>query len=267
MFVASVVLLMWVSLPKANPLLATFRPVWRTFTRKRYFLYIAIAMSVIVINGALTAIDHTFTDTVILSRGEDFTSLIWRIESGWIEHYQRWTWIPLTWYMGWVYIIVFPAMVPWAMAVFDYLGETRKNISLLIGYIMNYALALPFYIFFPVRECHEYPPAQESLRLLLNDIDPAIMTLLRPMSGVDNCFPSFHTSLAVTIALFALRSGRRAFAVVASVMTVSIIISTMYLGIHWVTDVGAGVIVGIVAYLLAEWLGKKVHRRLVSPAA
>lgn len=259
---ASVILLVWISLPKANPLLATFRPVWRTFTRKKYFFYILVAFSVILADVLLTAVDHTFTEAVTRSRGEDFTSLIWRIESGWIEHYQTWTWIPLTWYMGWVYIIVFPALVPWAMAVFDYLGETRRNISLLIGYIMNYVLVLPFYIFFPVRECHEYPPAQESLRLLLDDIDPAVMQLLRPMSGIDNCFPSFHTSLAVTIALFALRSGRRAFAVAASVMVISIILSTMYLGIHWFTDVGAGIVVGILAYVLGQWLGKRVHERL-----
>jgi membrane-associated phospholipid phosphatase len=93
------------------------------------------------------------------------------------------------------------------------------------------------------------------------------MTILRPMSGIDNCFPSFHTSLAVTVALFAIRSGRRAFAVVMTAMAAAIIFSTVYLGVHWLTDVGAGIIVGIVAYLLGEWLGKKLHSRLRTPAA
>jgi len=74
--VASIFLLIWLSLPDANPLVATFRPVWRTFARKRYFLYILIATSVIFIDIALTAIDHRFTDAVIKSRGQDFTSLI-----------------------------------------------------------------------------------------------------------------------------------------------------------------------------------------------
>jgi hypothetical protein len=49
-----------------------------------------------------------------------------------------------------------------------------------------------------------------------------------------------------------------------TVMTVSIIVSTMYLGVHWVTDVGAGIVVGVLAYVLGEWIGKGVHQR---PAA
>lgn len=268
-FVASTILLIWVSLPKANPLVATFRPVWRVFTRKRYFLYIIVGLSVIFIDVALTAIDHTFTDAVIKSRGQDFTSLIWAMERDFIRHFQKWTWTPLTWYMGWAYVIVFPAMMPWAMAVFDYVGAVRKNIALLIGYIMNYVLVLPFYIFFPVRECHVFasPSGEKFVRLALDDVHPAIMTILRPMSGIDNCFPSFHVSLAVTVALFAIRSGRRAFAAVMTAMAVSVIVSTMYLGIHWITDVGAGIIVGVLAYLIGEWLGRKVHSRLSAPSA
>jgi membrane-associated phospholipid phosphatase len=267
--VGSVILLIWASLPQANPLAVTFRPVWRTFTRKRYFLYIAIGLSVVFIDVALTAVDHEFTDAVLKSRGQDFTSLIWAMEGDLVKHFQTWTWTPLTWVMGWAYIIVFPAMVPWAMAVFDHLGEVRKNISLLIGYIMNYLLVLPFYIFFPVRECHVFssPEGEGFVRLALDDVHPAIMTILRPMSGIDNCFPSFHTSLAVTVALFAIRSGRRAFAVVMTAMAAAIIFSTVYLGVHWLTDVGAGIIVGVVAYVLGEWLGKRLHSRLRTPAA
>ncbi len=188
------------------------------------------------------------------------------MERDFVKHFQRWTWPPLTWYLAWAYIIVFPAQVPWAMAVFDYLGKVRRNISLLIGYLMNYLLVLPFYIFFPVRECHVFSTGggEPFVRLRLDDLSPEIMTVLRPMSGIDNCFPSFHTSLAVTVMLFALRSGHRAFGAVMTVMTVSVIVATMYLGVHWVTDVGAGIVVGVLAYVLGECIGKRVHKRLAA---
>ena len=259
----SLTLLVWASLPEANPLVATYRPVWRFFTRKNYFLYATIGFAIIAIDVWLTALDENFTNIVKGWRGgEDFTPLLWAIEGDFIKVFQKWTWTPLTWYMGWAYIIVFSAVMPWAMVVFDYLGETRRNISLLIGYLINYLLVLPFYFFFPVLECHEYRPGGEPfVRLLLDDIDPAIMEVLRPMSGVDNCFPSFHTSLFVTVALFAWFSGRRAFGILMAVLCCSVILSTLYLGIHWVTDVAAGIIVGILGYVLGEWLGRKYWAR------
>jgi len=265
LYVITVVLLVWLSLPRANPLVVTFRPAWRTVTRKNYFVFVAIGCSMIVIDAVLTALDHHFTAAVVSRRGEDFTSLIWQIEGDFVKHFQRWTWPPLTWYMAWAYIIVFPMTVPCAMVVFDYLGEARKNVSLLIAYFMNYILVLPFYFLFPVRECHAFEPGgQPFVRLVLNDAHPAIMKVLRPMSGIDNCFPSFHTSLVVTVALFAWFSGRRAFGVVMALMALSVILSTLYLGVHWLVDLGAGVVVGIIAYWLGDWLGRKYWARRVS---
>jgi len=261
-FVASIIVLVKLSLPYANPLLVTFRPVVRTFTRRNYFIYIMIGLAVILADTILTAIDHRFTERVVALFGQDFTELIWRIEGEWVAVFQRWTWAPLTWFLAWAYVIVFSAAVPWTMAVFDYLGETRRNVAVLVGYIMNYLLVLPFYIAFPVRECHAYAPGgRQFVRLALDDLHPAIMQVLRPLSGIDNCFPSFHTSLVVTMALFAWDSGRKAFAAVMSVMMISIMFSTLYLGIHWATDVAAGVVVGVLAWFLGERLGGKLWAR------
>lgn len=261
-FVASIIVLIKLSLPDANPLLVTFRPVVRTFTRRNYFIYVVIGLTIILADVILTAVDHRFTERVVAVFGQDFTRLIWRVEGEWVAVFQGWTLTPFTWFMAWAYVIVFPAAVPWTMAVFDYLGETRRNIAVLIGYIMNYLLVFPFYVVFPVRECHAYAPGgRHFVRLALDDLHPAIMEVLRPMSGIDNCFPSFHTSLVVTMTLFAWSSGRKAFAAVMSTMTLSIIFSTLYLGIHWVTDVVAGVVVGVLAWLLGEWLAGKFWAR------
>jgi membrane-associated phospholipid phosphatase len=263
LFVVSIFLLIWASLPQADPFKSTFRPFFRIFTRWRYFVYVMIGLSVIVADVVLTAIDHRFTDAVLASRGEDFTSLIWQFEGSGAAIFQRWMWMPLTWYMAWAYVIAFPALVPWTMAVFDWLGETRRNISVLIAYVMNYLLVLPFYTFFPVRESHVFYKADlnsQLIRLGLDDCHPAIMTILRPMSGIDNCFPSFHTSLSVTMALFAWRSGRKAFALTMGIVSVSIILSTLYLGIHWLFDVAGGILLGCTAYWIGEWGSKRFMR-------
>jgi len=265
LFAISTVLLVWLALPGANPLAVTFRPIWRTLTRRRYFLFIGAGVLVIIINTVLTALDHHFTAWVVAARGRDFTALLWSIEGPAVAACQRWTPAPLTWYMTWAYIVVFPIIVPVTMMVFDWLGRRREALAVLIAYMMNYVICLPFYLGVPVRECHAFEPGgRPFLRLVLNDVHPAIMDVLRPMSGLDNCFPSFHTSLAVTMALFALSSGRRMFGLVMSLMAVSIMASTLYLGVHWITDLAAGVVVGVGAYLLGRRLAGRYEPRLLT---
>lgn len=47
-FVASIILPVWASLPEAGPLPVSFRPVWRVFTRKKYFLHIAGVLAYLI---------------------------------------------------------------------------------------------------------------------------------------------------------------------------------------------------------------------------
>ena len=269
-FIVSMLFLVWISLPNSNPFWVILRPLGRGFTRRNYFLFVMVGLAVILIDVLLTAVDHEFTKAVIASRGEDFTSMIWRFEGSSAAIFQRWMWMPLTWLMAWAYVILFPALVPWGLAVFDWLADRRRCVALLIGYISNYLLALPFYLFFPVRECHVFYKANlenELVRLGLDQCNPALMIILRPMSGVDNCFPSFHTSLSVTVALFAIFSGRRRFAVATTTVSSLIILSTLYLGIHWIIDVLAGVAVGAIAYLIGEFLAARfMHKNNTTPS-
>jgi len=76
------------------------------------------------------------------------------------------------------------------------------------------------------------------------------------MSGVDNCFPSFHVSLTVLVvaACFTFRVPMR---ICAAALGATIVLSTFVLGVHWVPDMIAGVAVGIASLLLA-W--RVVHR-------
>jgi membrane-associated phospholipid phosphatase len=113
----------------------------------------------------------------------------------------------------------------------------------------DYAISLPFFLFFPVPERWAYP---ESGAILLSDLwAPELIEFFRPISGLDNCFPSFHVSLTVVMValafLYRLRYRWSAFW-----LGLLIILSTSILGIHWLTDIVAGLATGILAVAVAR---------------
>jgi membrane-associated phospholipid phosphatase len=114
--------------------------------------------------------------------------------------------------------------------------------------LINYALCLPFFILFPVPERWAY---SESGAMLLSDKwSSQLIEAFRPISGLDNCFPSFHVSLTVVIILVALLYRLRLrYSVLA--LGATVILSTFVLGIHWIADVIAGLAVGALSVMLA----------------
>jgi membrane-associated phospholipid phosphatase len=104
-------------------------------------------------------------------------------------------------------------------------------------------IALPFYFLFPVKEMWAGNP--EKVRLLVDLVSPAVMEAYRANSALDNCFPSLHTSLALTVAIVASRGEGRRAAAVLWILAVAVVLSTLHLGIHWLTDIGAGIVLAI----------------------
>jgi membrane-associated phospholipid phosphatase len=152
------------------------------------------------------------------------------------------------------YFVVFPAVclyVGWALA-------RRKDprpfqvVSLAVA--IDYLISVPFFVWFPVPERWSSPVTEAML--LSDKVSDRLIEFIRPMSGLDNCFPSFHVSLTVLVvaACFLFRVPMRMSALA---LGVAIVLSTFVLGVHWIPDMIAGVAVGIASVLLA-W--RIVHR-------
>jgi len=262
--VVTIVVLVWVGVPEERPWAVVWRTVRRTVVSGKRLLYLGAGLSILVFNylylvfdldGACARwVEHFFN-------GQDFTHAVHAFEGEAVARVQgALAWLPLTWFLGFVYVVVFPSLVFVAIFVFDHLRNRRGLAMVMIGYALNYLFVLPFYLFFPVREVfhfYRHDLGSPGVRLLLDDIGEVVMRAYRAMSGLDNCFPSFHTSLAVTIALVCWHVGRRRFGWVITFLAVANVFSTIYLGIHWVTDVVGGVLVGVVSY----WLALRWSRR------
>jgi serine/threonine protein kinase len=121
---------------------------------------------------------------------------------------------------------------------------------------IDYAISLPFFLFFPVPERWAYP---DSGAILLSDLwAPELIEVFRPISGLDNCFPSFHVSLTMVMVLLAFHYRLR-FRWSALWIGILITLSTSVLGIHWVTDIAAGIATGFLAVAAALLVSPRVH--------
>jgi len=120
----------------------------------------------------------------------------------------------------------------------------------------DYAISLPFFLFFPVPERWSWP---DSGAILLSDLwAPRLIEVFRPISGLDNCFPSFHVSLTV-VAVGLCFTERLRYRWTALWMGLLVILSTLVLGIHWITDVVAGSATGILALVTARRLDSHIR--------
>jgi membrane-associated phospholipid phosphatase len=197
----------------------------------------------------LSSVQTHFDGTLTRFLGYDLTAWVHRIEGDRAAAIQSMASPALTYLLVFFYIVMFPVMVAAPMLLAASLENAAAFRAMARGLLINYAVCLPFYLLFPVKEMWAGNP--ERVRLLVDQVSPAIMEAYRATSALDNCFPSFHTSLSVTFALLALRLKRARFAAAMAVSAAAIVFSTLYLGIHWLTDAAAGAVLGAVA----AWAG------------
>jgi DNA-binding SARP family transcriptional activator/membrane-associated phospholipid phosphatase len=117
-----------------------------------------------------------------------------------------------------------------------------------LAVLINYVISLPFFLFFPVPERWWYADAGA---VVLSDLWSArLIDAIRPISGLDNSFPSVHVSLTVLVVLtsFAFRLRYR-WSVLFLGATVAL--ATLVLGIHWLADVVAGAAAGVLSVAAA----------------
>ncbi|MCJ7755288.1 MAG: protein kinase [Thermoanaerobaculales bacterium] len=121
---------------------------------------------------------------------------------------------------------------------------------------VDYAISLPFFLFFPVPERWAWP---DSGAILLSDLwAPQLIEIFRPFSGLDNCFPSFHVSLTTVVVGLAFVEHLR-YRWTALWLSLLVILSTAVLGIHWLTDIAAGLATGILAVAIALLLERRIR--------
>ena len=196
--------------------------------------------------------------------GVEITDTLYQLEGEFVVWLQSFASVPVTTYFSYMYIYGYAFLLTFPIVAYITDRNTRHVRTLLWAYLFNHMLGLLVYLLVVAYGPRNIIP--HMVEPLLYSTFPEFQHLTRQVNRSTNVFPSLHTSLSMTVWFMALRT-RDSFPrwlPVATLFAFSIVVSTMYLGIHWASDVIAGIALAAVSVFLAvrfvEGIRPRVHR-------
>jgi membrane-associated phospholipid phosphatase len=207
----------------------------------------AVAPSLVLLGAVLLVnkVARDYGPGVSWTIGWNVTGIIFGIEGTFVAWVQSLATPPLTAYFsfayvyGYVFLLVFPLIAYLSLPDPDPLRRTA------VAYTLNYAIGLACYVVFVSYGPRNLIP--DLVDPLLYSNYPTSRLLTQEVNRNTNVFPSLHTSLSVTVALLARETRDRypLWTPIAVALAASIVIATVYLGIHWGIDVLAGIALAV----------------------
>lgn len=214
-----------------------FRDLLREFLRTDW-KYLGVAWAVTELVNTLALHFHaprTFTDS------------IYAVEGATVVAFQAVTVVPLTVLATAVYLVGFPFVVLFTYFKLKAHDEEEAH-RYALAYVLVVVSAVPFFLLFPVKVSSLYLSTVEPL---MYELSPAIQYGIFSTDTLVKAFPSLHAGLSVLAAVYARKADAR-YAYTVGTLAVAIVLSTLYLGIHWVTDLAFAVVLVWVAYRLSR---------------
>ena len=216
---------------------------------------LVLLVAVLVINGAIRDIGVELSWLI----GVNITGAIYQLEGQLVAQFQSLATPALTAYFDAMYIFGYVFLLTFPLLAYALADDSRPLRALLLTYAVNYTAGLLCYVLFIAYGPRNFMPGM--VEPLLYTSWPEAQLLTSRVNTNTNVFPSLHTSLSVSVAALAYRyrSLYPRWTPVAVLLAASITASTMYLGIHWATDVVAGVVVAWLAVRLAVHVVNAPH--------
>ena len=216
-------------------------------TFKRHLPYVLLIVGVVFFHLIeVNILDAPVTEWI----GTDFAYDIQNIEGDTVIWFsQHWTPV-LVYFFVLMYIAVYPFTLWFSPTYFLVVDKKRPMKTLAYGLPLIYAVALPFYLFMPITNVYKF----YNIEFALNTVIPTVESFFYVTTTQNNCLPSLHVATSILIAWSARLAGNKKLSYFAYFCMVSVILSVVYLAIHWITDVICGALIAIVVIFLLNHL-------------
>ena len=208
-----------------------------------------IPILIILIVAIFHLIEVKFIDPAVTNWvGRDYSYFIRSIEGDIVIHFSNY-WTPiLIYYFVIIYIGVYTFTL-WFSPLYFILGNKKKAMkTFAYGLLLIYAISLPFYLFLPVTNVYSAPFYEG--KSALETVIPSIESFFYSTTTLNNCFPSLHTAMSILVAYCASLTGNKKYTYFIIIVMISVIISVIYLSIHWILDTIGGAILAFLVILI-----------------
>ena len=242
------------------------RTPWRqwssVFHEKRYYLH-ALGYIVIIKWKAIT---DTINEPIKIKTGH-WTELVYSIEGDftkWIQGaFQN---DALTDFLNFHYLFIYLFLIYVTTVYFAFTGDRDMTDKVTLNYILIYALAVPYYLFFNVEVTSSWIPNMDALLYH----DGWYSSFYAVHDPLDNAVPSLHVAIPFGILylnyLHVKEKGMKMsewrhwpYHLFVAINTLLFIFTILYLGIHWFVDIPLGIIIGGIGALFIHHLQPRLR--------
>lgn len=239
-----------------------FKSWFSEFKQKRYYLH---ALGYVVIIGWKAMTDKL--NEPMKHRTGHWTEWVYGLEgelTKWIQDAFRNDW--LTDFLNFHYLFIYLFLIYVTTVYYAFSGDRDMTDKVTMNYLLIYAIAIPYYLFFNVEVTSSWIPGMEALLYH----DGSYTGFYASHDPLDNAVPSLHIAIPFGILMLnylhvkeqggTLREWRHwRYHVFVLVNTVLFMFSVLYLGIHWFIDIPLGLIVGAIGALFIHYLQPRIR--------
>jgi membrane-associated phospholipid phosphatase len=230
--------------------------------KNRYYLHI--------LGYAVIIKWKTITDGLnepMKSRTGNWTEYIYAIEGNFSLYVQRMFENDLlTDFLNFHYLFIYLFIIYVTTVFYAYVGERDLTDKVTLNYLLIYAVAVPYYLFFNIEVTSSWIPGMKAL-LYHQGWYTEFYVLHDPL---DNAIPSLHIAIPFGILLLNWlhvkeRGGKMRewehwpYHLFILVNTLIFCFSIIYLGIHWIIDIPFGLLIGAIGALFVHYIQPRLR--------
>ncbi len=200
-----------------------------------------------VVMGALVA--SNLVNAVSYFQPRDmFTHAIYSWEGSLVAVFQSFTHPILDFLFILIYLVVYPVLIILTYLVL-HSNEGRSEVKYVGSYIILVISSAPFFHFLPVEVTGYF---LGNVRPILYEFHPVIHQGITAFDPLTKALPSLHTGISVLAFIYSYKYTEK-YKMFAGIATFLIILSTFYLGVHWIIDALLGALMALSSFVIVDY--------------